>query len=542
MNRRPVLAIATVVAVGALAVPTASVTTAAPPAAAADVAVVMAAAPDDLGYGQAINDSVTRLRDGGMIATLDVSGGLAGDEAAAAIEAYSDDAFDLVVVAGDEFDQQLIGAATSHPDQRYVWIAAPDAPDFSEASALPNVAIVVPAAQQGAFVLGQLAASVSADPSAVSLVTPTGSGLDALFGSGFALGYADVVDGAEVVAAPEPAAGAAVFAGGPFDVASEAAAAGAVVLYSGFDATPFNPQFSAAMVYRLDPPLFGVLDGLAAGQFPAGVTAATIGNEGITIVIAPGTALPPDVVARAGVTLEAISSGARDVVIEVPTRVRVGTGETLESVAESLGIPVEQLVEANALTGTDVPAGVVLVTGLPTLVAAGSPATGAIVTPNFVSTTAPPTTAAPATVPSGDGGSSGSGGPTPGTGTGAPATQPPATQPPATQPPQPSVGDCQGMGVGTANQWRAEVGVAALGSGGLGSCDWARHMAETGTFAHAGGVTEVIYAGQSCSGAWTGWRNSASHYDIIVSANYSVGDFSCVVTADGTAYAVGRLS
>lgn len=551
---RPLLA--TALSIGSLAVPLAATSAGAPSAASppvADVAAVLAAPADDVGFGQALVDSLTRLRDGGMIADVEVAGGLGDDGAAAAlaIEGYAGGEFELVVVAGDAFDQQVQDAAVAHPDQHFAWIAAPDAPDFAEVSALPNVATIVPAAQQGAYVLGQIAGAVSADPAAVALVTPTGEGIDSLFGSGFALGYADIVDGAEVVATPEAPAGAAVFAGGDLAAANAAATAGAVVLYSGFDATPFNDRFAVAMVYRLDPSLYGVLEGLAAGQFPAGVTAATVGNEGVTIVVSPSAALPPEALAAAGDTVAALRSGARDVVIEVPTRVRVDAGDTLESLAESLGVSADQLIEANGLSGTDVTAGTVLVTGLPTLVAAGSPASGASITPNFVPTTAPPTTPAPVDDDADDGSGSGDGSsdttvpaPGPGTqppGTQPPATQPPATQPPATQPPTPSVGSCQGMGVGTANQWRAEVGVAALGGGGLGSCDWARHLAETGSFEHAGGVTEVIYRGQSCGGAWSGWRNSSSHYNIIISANYSVGDFSCVVTSDGTAYAVGRL-
>ncbi|WP_162942456.1 LysM peptidoglycan-binding domain-containing protein [Desertimonas flava] len=487
--KRPVLALVVAAVAGPITTP--AVTIAAPPPA-ADVAVVMAASPDDVGFGQAIVDSVNRLQGGGVVADLHITSGLGDGRAAAgeAIESYSAGEFELVVVAGDEFDEQLIDAAVNHPDQHYAWIAAPDAPDFAQASGLPNVAVIVPAAQQGAYVLGELAAAVTPDPAAVTLVSPTGSGIDALFGSGFALGFAAAADGAEVVATPEPAAGATVFAGGPFDMASEAASGGAVVLYTGFDATPFDDRFAAAMVYRLDPSLHGVLDGLAAGAFPAGVSAATVGNEGVTIVIAPGSALPPDALDRAGQTLAALSAGGFDVVVDVPTRVRIGAGETPESVAESLGVSVDQLAEANGLTAAEVTVGAVLQTGLPTVVAAGTPATGARITPNHV-------------------------GP---------------------------VGDCQGMGVDTANQWRSELGAPALTDGGLGSCDWARHLAETGTSAHAGDVTEVIFIGQRCGDAWVGWRDSASHYDVIVSADYSVGDFSCIVTADGTAYAVGRLA
>lgn len=546
-------AFAAALSVATLAIPIAAATTsaAAPLAAApppvADVAAVLAAPVDDVGFGQAVAASLGRLRDGGMIADLQVAAGLGSDAAgaAAAIDSFAGGEFELVVVAGDEFDQELQEAAAAHPDQHFAWIAAPDAPDFAEVSALPNVATIVPAAQQGAYVLGELAAALQPDPAAVTLVSSTSEGIDALFGSGFALGYADVVDGADVVATPEPATGATLFAGGPIEAATAAAEAGAVVLYSGFDATPSNDRFAVAMVYRLDPPLYGVLEGLAAGQFPAGVTAATVGNEGITIVIAPGAALSPEAVARAGETLAALRSGARDVVIDVPTRIRVDAGDTLDSIAETLGIPVDRLVEANGLGGPEPAAGTVLVTGLPTRVAAGAPSSAASITPNYVSTTAPPTTPAPTPAPQ-DGNPSGgtpdTTAPAPGTGTQPPATQPPVTQPPATQPPQPSVGSCEGMGVGTANQWRAEVGVGPLSGGGLGSCDWARHLAETGTFEHAGGVTEVIYRGQSCGGAWSGWRNSPAHYDIIINSGLTVGDFSCVVTSDGTAYAVGRLA
>lgn len=551
--KRPVLAAAAAVA-GCLVVSTTTGRAAAAPAAPADVAVVMAVPADDLGFGQALVDSVHRLRDGGMIGTLAVAPGVAPDAAATEIATAVDGAAELVVVAGDEFDAALLAAATEHPDQHFAWIAAPDAPDFAEVSELPNVATIVPAAQQGGYVLGQLAADLVDDPAALSLLAPSSDGLDALFSAGFALGYADATGGAEVVATDEPAPGATIVAGGPFDTARAAAEAGATVLYAGFDATPFAPGFAVAMVYRLDPPLYRVLDGLAAGQFPAGVGAATVGNDGITIVVPDGSPIPAEALGAAGDTLAALRSGARDVVLEVPTRLRVGIGETLDAVADQHGLSADELVRVNDLESAEVAPGTVLETGLPTRVAAGTPESGADVRPNYVPTTAPPTTAPPATAAptGGNGGNGGSGGGSNGgtgsggEGSGGGTAPPAATQPPATpaptQPPAPSVGGCQGLGVGTANQWRAEVGVGGLSGGGLGSCSWAQHLAQTGTFQHAGGVTEVIYRGQSCGGAWSGWRNSPGHYNIIINGGFSVGDFSCVVTSDGTAYAVGRLA
>jgi hypothetical protein len=100
------------------------------------------------------------------------------------------------------------------------------------------------------------------------------------------------------------------------------------------------------------------------------------------------------------------------------------------------------------------------------------------------------------------------------------------------------------MGVGGANDMRAAVGVAPLGSGGLGSCDWAQHLASTNSFSHGSGYAEVIFksSGGGCGAAWSAWQNSPPHYNIIVSASYSVGDFVCVTDSDGVSWGVGRLA
>lgn len=44
-----------------------------------------------------------------------------------------------------------------------------------------------------------------------------------------------------------------------------------------------------------------------------------------------------------------------------------------------------------------------------------------------------------------------------------------------------------------------------------------------------------------CGDAWSLWRNSAPHYNIIIDGSYTVGDFQCAVAANGNAYMVGRL-
>ena len=180
----------------------------------------------------------------------------------------------------------------------------------------------------------------------------------------------------------------------------------------------------------------------------------------------------------------------------------------------------------------------------PTVAGVADAAIAEIVPP----TTIPPTTAPPptapatqpsATQPASDGGTAA---PAPTT---APATAPatPAPTPAPTNPPAPSAGGCEGMGVGTANQWRADVGVAPLSAAGLGACSWAQQLAQNQALSHAGGQPgEVVYSGYSCSDAWSGWANSSSHYTIIVSANYSVGDFQCVTDSNGVVWAVGRLS
>jgi LysM repeat protein len=539
MSAAALLALAPLVVTGVTAI-TATAGAAAPAAvpSVASVAIVTSEAVDGRGLAQAVAESLERLRAGGMIGTIAVTDALAADAPVA----------DLVVVVGDHLDQPLQDVATGAPQRSFVWVAAPDAPDFGEVSALPNVSTIVPAAHQAGWLLGRLAAAVSPDPATVSLVEPSTTGTGGLFAAGFAVGYGSAVDGAELTSVPAAAPGSVVVAGSSFDAAQAAAGGGAVALTAGTDGTQ-EGSIAASVSYTFDGLFYGVLAGHVAGTLPSGVHVASAANDGLALTIRPGAAIPPDAASAATAALEELRNGTREVVIDVSTHERVDAGESLASIADEAGVSTETLMATNSLSGEPA-VGTVLVSGVPTRVATGA---SDWIDVNYVPTTAPPPPPPPPRSDDDDAPAGGGGGGS-GDQPAAPADQPPPadqqstptptpapTAPPAPEPEAPSVGSCQGMGVGTANEWRAAVGVGGLGGGGLGSCDWARHLAETGTFQHAGTHAEVLYMGGSCGGAWSGWRGSPSHYDIIVSGRYTVGDFSCVV-ADGVAYAVGRLA
>jgi uncharacterized protein YkwD len=103
------------------------------------------------------------------------------------------------------------------------------------------------------------------------------------------------------------------------------------------------------------------------------------------------------------------------------------------------------------------------------------------------------------------------------------------------------------MGVGVANQWRADLGappLAASSSKFSAACSYATYLAKNKLFQHdptAGG--EVLYraSGGSCSDAWGAWKNSAPHYTAITTSWLTTAGFACVIDSGGALWAVGRL-
>ena len=467
-----------VVAVAATAEPTMASTVSTQPVFA--VAAVLSGSADDAYVNESIADALDALREADPVDGHTYDFAVSSPDPAAAADRIMQLGSEPwgVVLVAGPYEDAVLAAAASYPERAFVYL--PQAVPDAGLELPANVSVITPNAEEGGAVLGAIAGAL--DPGRIRVLS----------------------NEAESVTPP---------------------------------GHPFNEGF------------------VASGPASATVdVAAPLGDLNTVDVLVVNRALSADDAASIAANDVPLLSNAADL-SDVTDRV-VATNvyrwdlplrEIIRGVTGGdLGGNVHRLDLANG--GLEIRIGVGSA-GHPTVEAAADAAIAEIVPPTTIPPTTAPAPANPAptapdtqpgpTQPDASGG--GTAAPTVPAPTTAPATAPATPAP--TDPPAPSAGGCEGMGVGTANQWRADAGVAPLSAAGLGACSWAQQLAQDQALSHAGGQPgEVVYSGYSCSDAWSGWAGSPSHYSVIVSSNYSLGDFQCVTDSSGVVWAVGRLS
>lgn len=143
------------------------------------VAIVAPSAKDDLAFSQSMVDSVDALDRTIDLAITD--GTFVVEEAAAAIRGYAEDGYDLVIVHGTQFGGSLAEIAPDFPAVSFAWGTA------SDTLGQPNVFAYTPAANEGGYVLGTVAASLS-ENGVIGVVGPVEAGDAVLYVNGFAAG------------------------------------------------------------------------------------------------------------------------------------------------------------------------------------------------------------------------------------------------------------------------------------------------------------------------------------------------------------------
>src|SRR5512140_644004 len=132
-----------------------------PPAAAKPfrVAVVMPSATTDLAFSQSMYDALLRVQDemGGPAAFDFVfsENMFVVDDAAAAIRDYATQGYDLVIGHGSQYGSSIQEIAPDFPDTSFAWGTTVDT------FGLPNVFAYEAASQEGGYVNGVLAATLS---------------------------------------------------------------------------------------------------------------------------------------------------------------------------------------------------------------------------------------------------------------------------------------------------------------------------------------------------------------------------------------------
>lgn len=296
------------------------------PAAAAgplQLGVVASSAGNDLAFTESMVNSLNILaaeREGSTVTVVDNT--ILPLDAATALRDMAEQGYDLVIAHDPRLGTTIPAIAIEYPDVTFAWGPTAQVPGQ------PNVFTYTIAAEQGGYVLGAIAANltandvvgvvgpieagdaqryvagfeagVAAERSDVSLlVRYTGSFLDASLAAEAATEH--IGSGADVLTGAGPvAAGAAQVA-----IESEATWLGNYVDQSTID--PAN--VAASQVYHWDVPLREILADSSAGGSGRAV-AGTLANGGISVVLNPSYPLDPAVSAKATELIAAIVEGA----------------------------------------------------------------------------------------------------------------------------------------------------------------------------------------------------------------------------------------
>jgi basic membrane protein A len=291
------------------------------------VAVVMPSAINDLAFSQSMYDALVRVQT--------EMGGEAGfeivysenmfvvDDAAAAIRDYASQGFDLVIAHGSQYGSSLQEIAPDFPEASFAWGTTVDT--FGQ----PNIFAYEAASQEGGYVNGVLAATLSASKT-IGVIGPIETGDAKLYVDGFAAG----------VAATDPSITVSVTYTGSFSdtaLAAEAAtthiAAGAdvltgtaqmvvgaigkaeenSVLWFGTQSnqTSLAPSIVvASQVYHWEVALTQMIDLIKAGTLGGQSFTINLANGGEVIEYNPGYALPAEAQALADETVAGIADGS----------------------------------------------------------------------------------------------------------------------------------------------------------------------------------------------------------------------------------------
>ena len=287
------------------------------------VGIVAPSARNDLAFTQSMVDAVNVVA-GERPLEIDITDNtFVPEEAAAVIDNYAANGFDLIIAHGSQFGAALVDIAPRYPDTAFAWGTA------SDTFGLPNVYAYDAAAQEGGYVLGAVATMVS-QSRVTGVVGPIEVGDAAKYVNGFRAGAAAEDPGNQLIVtytgsfsdiplATETAnaqltQGADVLTGSAQMVAGAITAAeaqGALWFGTQADQSPLAPgTVVASQVYRWEVALRPIVDDVVVGR-PAGDSyTATLANGGLEIVFNPNAPVAPEVQDRANELIAAIAGGA----------------------------------------------------------------------------------------------------------------------------------------------------------------------------------------------------------------------------------------
>src|SRR5687768_15781318 len=295
------------------------------------VAVVMPSAINDLAFSQSMYDALVRVQEEmggeGAFEIVYSENMFVVDDAAAAIRDYASQGFDLVIAHGSQYGSSLQEIAPDFPETSFAWGTTVDT------FGLPNVFAYEAASQEGGFVNGVMAATLS-QSNVIGIVGPIETGDAKLYVDGFRAGVLSVKPDAsvnvnyigsfsDVALAAEAAtthisAGADVLTGtAQMVVGAIGAAEEANVLWFGTQSNQASLAPSivvASQVYHWEVVLNEMISQIKAGTLGGEAFVINLANGGEVIEFNPESTVVADAEALAGETIQGIIDGT----IEIP--------------------------------------------------------------------------------------------------------------------------------------------------------------------------------------------------------------------------------
>ncbi|MEM7030925.1 MAG: BMP family protein [Chloroflexota bacterium] len=291
------------------------------------IAIVMPSSTTDLAWSQSIFDSLLRIQEGAGDDVVDIAfteGMFRVTDAAAALRDYAADDYDIVIAHGTQYGSSLFEIAPDFPDTSFVYGTATD---LGTDAGLENIFAYEANAQEGGFVNGVLAATLS-EAGVIGVVGPVEAGDAKLYIDGFVAG-AQAANPAAVVnvsytgsfgdtALAAEAANTHISAGADILTGSAQQVVGAIgvaqekgIPWMGTqsDQSPLAPEIVVAtQLYDWDAVLLDIIKKHQAGEVGGTAYQLTLANGGLTMVY--GDDVTGEALAMAQAAEAAIASGA----------------------------------------------------------------------------------------------------------------------------------------------------------------------------------------------------------------------------------------
>lgn len=285
------------------------------------IAMVAPSASNDLAFTQSMVDAVNALD---RNVEFDITDGtFVVEDAAAALRGYAEDGYDLVIAHGTQYGGPLEEIAADFPDVAFAWGTA------SDTFGLDNVSAYTVRSDEGAYVMGTIAAQIS-ESGVIGVVGPVEVGDAKLYVDGFGAGataqdaavevnvnyiesFSDVALAAEAATAhvgngADVLTGSAQMVVGATGVATEQ---GVAWFGTQSNQTPLGPEVVvASQVYAWEVLLEEMITNIEAGTLGGEVYTANLANGGLVIEYNDGYGLDPEIRSAADATAAGIADGS----------------------------------------------------------------------------------------------------------------------------------------------------------------------------------------------------------------------------------------